>query len=118
MKKKHTMKNFIGLAELLFQLENESIGNDPDGHWLANDWYVLFGEKSIQFESKLTSSDEDHKELAKIIKVDFDNGVWEADKDGLYNYMMPTEYGGFIQKCHERQLADMTGIGTQMELFA
>jgi hypothetical protein len=115
--KKYTMKEFIGLAELLFQLENESIGNDPDGHWMARDWYDKFGEKSIQFEPKLASTEKDHKELAKLIKEDYEKGFWVADKDGLYHPDMLDQYGGFIDEVFEMQLADFTGIGTQMEMF-
>lgn len=112
--KKVTLKECIGLAELLFQLENESIGNDAEDYWLSNDWFEKFGEKSIDFESKLTSTDKDHEELGKMIKSDFDNGEWERDTDGsLYNYEMLNMYGDFIINKFEEQLDNLTGIGTQ-----
>ena len=117
---KTNMKKFIALAELLFTLEIESIINNPEGHFcdLGNDWFEKFGEKSIQFADKFITKDEDVKELAKILKTDFDNGAFVADKDGsLYNYEMPNDYGGFIVRKLEEQLGDFTGVGTQMEIF-
>ena len=80
------MKKFITLATLLFELETESIGNDAEGHFgdLGNNWLEKFGEKSIQFADKFISKKEDINELAKMLKEDFNKGVWEADKDGLY----------------------------------
>lgn len=114
------MKKFIELAALLFELEIERIGNDSQIHFgdLGNNWTEKFGEKSIEFADKFVSKKEDINELAKMLKEDFAKGEWEADEDGLYNYMMPTEYGGFICGCLEKQLADFTGVGTQMEIFA
>ena len=116
---KHTMKNFICLAEHLFELEAEIIGNDPEAHfgYLGNDWLDKYGDKSIEFADKFVAKEEDITELAKMLKEDFDKGVWEADKEGMYNYMMPTEYGGFICDCFEKQLAIHTGVGFQVEMF-
>lgn len=115
--KKVTLKECIELAEFLFQMENESIGNDKKEHWTFNEWFEKFGEKSIEFEPQLTSTKKDHEELGKMIKEDADNGFWKRNEEGeLYNYQMINEYGGFIVNKFEQQLADLTGIGTQTVL--
>jgi hypothetical protein len=117
--KKHNMKAFIGLAEHLFELEIERIGNDPEIHFgdLGNDWTEKFGEKSLEFADKFLTPEDGVKELAKMLQEDFEAGHWEADKEGMYHYEMPDTYGGFICDCLEKQLADFTGVGTQLEIF-
>ncbi len=56
------------------------------------------------------------KGLARILKQDFDNKVWEDKEDGLYDYMMPSYYDEYISNCLERQLAVITKIGYQSEI--
>lgn len=116
---KYTKKDYLGLAEHLFDLESERIANDPEIHFgdLGNDWLEKYGEKSIEFSDKFITKDEDVKSLAKMLKEDFEKGEWTGDKDGMYNYEMPDAYGGFICLCFEKQLADFTGVGFQLEMF-
>jgi len=110
------MEKFITLAQLLFQMEIESIGNDPEFHWEFNSWYEKFGNTSIMFEDKLISKEKDINDLAIILEKNFKAGEFEAGENGeLYNYLMPTQYGNFIVERLEMQLADFTKVGTQME---
>jgi hypothetical protein len=119
MKKKNILQPFIDLAHLLFEMELQTISNDPEFHWAFYEWHEKFGANSIMFENKFRIKQKDVKELAKIIKADFDSGEQEPHKEGgLYNYDMPTVYGGLIVDKLEIQLADMTGVGTQLEMFA
>lgn len=111
------MKKYIQLAELLFQMENETIGHDAEMHWDFNNWKEKFGKNSIMFEPRLTSTEQDHEELAKLIKADFEQGEWKENPDGsLYNYLMPDFYADHITKVYERQLANLTKVGTQTVL--
>jgi len=113
------MKKFIALAEVLFTLETESMGNNLDINWEFNGWLDKYGEASKKFEPQLITKDKDVLELAKILKADFDNGLIKTNEDGdLYNYEMPELYGGFIINKLEEQLANLTGVGTQLEIFA
>lgn len=111
------MKKFINLAIILFDMELESIGNDTQFHFEFNGWLDKFGDKSVEFEPKLEKKDKDVNDLAKILKQDFINGEFQVNDGGLYNYLMPTIYGGFVTERLEQQLADLTGVGTQLEIF-
>jgi hypothetical protein len=42
--------------------------------------------------------------------------LWEENKDGLYDYMMPSYYADYITNCLEKQLAVLTKVGYQVEL--
>jgi hypothetical protein len=50
-------------------------------------------------------------------KLGIANDEFERDEDGLYNYNMPTIYGGIIVDAFEKQLATISGVGIQLELF-
>jgi hypothetical protein len=111
------MKNkYFQLAELLFDLELERLSNDTEEHFQWNGWLDNFGSKSVQFVDSLTSKEKEVKGLARLLKQDFDNKVWEDKEDGLYDYMMPSYYDEYISNCLERQLAVITKIGYQSEI--
>jgi hypothetical protein len=111
------MKNkYVELAEHLFELELERLSNDTEEHFQWNGWLDNFGSKSVQFVDSLTSKEKEVKGLARILKQDFDNKVWEDKEDGLYDYMMPSYYDEYISNCLERQLAVITKIGYQSEI--
>ena len=114
----------VALAAHLFELEVEMIGNDPEGCFEANGWLDKFGDGCLEHQDQLTSSKENSFNAAAIEKIadeiqeDFASGYWPATKkeDGLYNFMMPTQYGGHITQALEMQLAMLTGAGVQQEL--
>jgi hypothetical protein len=111
------MKNkYVELAEHLFELELERLSNDTEEHFQWNGWLDNFGSKSVQFVDSLTSKEKEVKGLARLLKQDFDNKVWEDKEDGLYDYMMPSYYDEYISNCLERQLAVITKIGYQSEI--
>lgn len=110
------MRKFTKLAELLFELELERITNETPFHFEFNDWIDNYGESSQRFVDDLRAKPEDVKVLAQMLQQDFDNGVWEADEDGLYNYEMPSFYSDFITDKLSIQLALLTGVGYQTEL--
>lgn len=115
----------ISLAAHLFELEIDSISQNPEFHFELNGWLHKFGEDSIKHQGQLTSSPENEfnavaiQELAKEIQDDFASGHWSVTScdSGLYNYMMPTQYGSEITKALGQQLAMLTGTGIQQELF-
>ena len=110
-------KSFTELASMLFDMELETIGWNLDFHFDWYGWNDKYGEKSKSFEPQLTYTKSDVIALAKLIKEDFDNNVWEADKDSnLYDIQMPECYGDIIVDCLEKQLAVLTGVGYQSEL--
>lgn len=110
------MNRYTKLAELLFEMELERITNETPFHFEFNDWNEPYGESSQRFADDLTAKREDVKTLAKMIRQDFDNGVWEPDEDGLYNYEMPSFYADFITDRLSLQLAVLTGVGYQTEI--
>jgi len=111
------------LAAHLFELEIDTISQDPGHHFEFNDWNDKY-PGSINHQDQLTSSPENKfnaaaiQELAKEIQDDFASGYWSVTScdSGLYNYMMPTQYGGTIAKALGQQLAMITGVGIQQEL--
>lgn len=113
----------LALAAHLFELEIDSISQDPEFHFDFNGWNDKY-PGSINHQDKLTSSPENEfnaaaiQELAKEIQDDFASGYWSVTScdSGLYNYMMPTQYGGTIAKALGQQLAMITGVGIQQEL--
>ena len=110
------MKKYNVLAELLFEMELERITNETPYEYEFNEWNEQYGESSQRFVDDLRAKPEDVKTLALMIRQDFDNGVWEADKDGLYNYEMPSFYSDYITDRLSIQLALLTGIGYQIEI--
>lgn len=110
------MKKYTELAELLFELELERITNDTPFHFEWNEWNESYGESSQRFVDDLRIKPEDVKTLARMIRQDFDNGVWESDEDMLYNYEMPEFYSDYITDKLSIQLAVLTGIGYQTEI--
>lgn len=112
------MKNqYVELAEHLFELELERLSNDTEEHFQWNGWLDKFGQSSTEFIDELTTKKDDAVKLSELIKMDFDSGYWKKNGDGLYNYLMPDEYGGFITDCLERQLAIITKVGYQTEII-
>ena len=88
-----------------------------------------YGENNFnKFEDELTS-DKDNKfnapvieKIAVALQEDFASGYWEPTaedikNDCLYQYMMPTIYGGWIDEVLDKQMAMLTGVGFQTELF-
>ena len=110
------MRKYTALAELLFEMELERITNETPFHFAFNEWNETYGESSQRFVDDLHATPEDVKTLSLMIRQDFDNGVWEPDEDGLYNYEMPSFYADFITDRLSIQLALLTGIGYQTEL--
>jgi hypothetical protein len=113
----------VALAAHLFELELESINNDPEFHFEFNGWLDKFGEVSLKHQEQITSSPDNQfnaeaiQKIADEIQQDFSSGYWIArSEEGLYNYMMPTQYGGYITSALEKQLAMLTGAGVQQEL--
>jgi hypothetical protein len=113
----------VALAAHLFELELESINNDPEFHFEFNGWLDKFGEVSLKHQEQITSSPDNQfnaeaiQKIADEIQQDFSSGYWIArSEEGLYNYMMPTQYGGYITAALEKQLAMLTGAGVQQEL--
>ncbi len=115
------MNKYLSLAKHLIELELESIHNDAEFYFNFNDWTEKFGVNSYLLSDKLVSdytyAINDIFILGKEIEEDFKNKVWEEDKNGLYNYEMPTYYSGRINNIIEIQLADLTKVGTQLELL-
>lgn len=114
----------LALAAHLFELEVEMIGNDTKECFEANGWLDKFGEGCLKHQDQLTSGKENTfnaaaiEKMADEIQEDFASGHWSAPKkeDGLYHYLMPTQYGGHITDALEMQLAMLTGTGVQQEL--
>lgn len=113
----------VALAAHLFELEIDSIAQDPGFHFQFNGWLDKFGEASLKFQEQLTSSPENEfnaqaiEKIASEIQEDFASGHWTArSEEGLYNYMMPAHYGGYITKALEMQLGMLTGVGVQQEI--
>jgi hypothetical protein len=89
-----------------------------------------YGENNFnKFEGELTSDENNEfnaaviEKMATAIQEDFASGYWEPTdedikNDSLYQYMMPTIYGGWIDEALDKQMAMLTGIGFQTELFA
>jgi hypothetical protein len=89
-----------------------------------------YGENNFnKFEDSLTSDKDNEfnapaiERIAQYLKKDFASGYWvptdeDIKNDSLYQYMMPTLYGGAIDDALDKQMAMLTGIGYQVELFA
>lgn len=115
----------VALAAHLFELELESILSNPQFHFEFNDWLDKFGEGSLKFQEQLTSSPENEfnaqaiEKMADEIQQDFESGFWSVGScdSGLYNYMMPTQYGGYITQVLGMQLAMLSGVGVQQKLI-
>lgn len=115
----------IALAAHLFELELDTINQDPEFHFDFNDWNDKY-PGSINKLDQVTSSPDNEfnaaaiQVLAKEIQDDFASGFWTPGScdSGLYNYMMPTQYGGIISDAIGKQLAMLSGVGIQQELFA
>lgn len=114
----------VALAAHLFELEVESIGNDPEFHFQFNGWLDKFGDGSLKHEDQLTSDATNQfnaqaiEKIADEIQADYESGHWIQTEDGLYKPAMTTEYGGYIVDALEKQLAMLTGAGVQEELFS
>ena len=102
------------LAECLFELEGESIFNDPKGHFETNDWFYKYGETSIK-HCDFTYPEESVKELAAYIYDDYKNNRLESleySAEDRYD-----TYIGYIVQCFEKQLAIKTKVGFQLEIL-
>lgn len=109
------MKNqYIELAKHLYELEGESISNDPKGHFMVNDWYEKYGQDSDKFANDITVKEEDVQALAKEIEEDFNSGFWEGKVE--YYPLMTSIYN--LSSAFEKSLASLVGIGYQTELFS
>ncbi len=111
------------LAAHLFELELDSICYDEKEHFLLNDWLDKFGENSYLLADQLTTDSNNEfnsqaiETISEFLIKDFANDEWARDQDGLYNYMMPTIYGGYVLYAFEQQLAMISGVGIQLEIF-
>jgi hypothetical protein len=118
-----TKQEAVGLAAHLFELELESISNDAKEHFILNDWLDKFGENSYLLADQLTADSNNEfnsqaiEAISEFLIEDFANGEWARDQGGLYNYMMPTIYGGDILYALEQQLSMISGVGIQLEIF-
>lgn len=104
----------LTLAECLFELEGDSIYNDPESHWWVNDWNDKYGEDS-QKHKDFEVPEEAVKELAGIIEKDHSDNVldtFEYQGGESYDY-----YYGFITTCFEKQLAVKTKVGYQLNIL-
>jgi len=116
----------VALAAHLFELEVDTINQEPEFHFEFNGWLDKYGDDSLKRAEQVTSSKENEfnapsiETLATEIQKDFESGHWSIGScdSGLYNYMMPTQYGGHIVQALEKQLAMLTKVGYQQELFA
>lgn len=98
---------------------------------ISSSWEMMekYGENNFnKFEGELTSDENNEfnaaaiEKMATAIQEDFASGYWEpTDEDvknnSLYQYMMPTVYGGLIDEALDKQMAMLTGIGFQTVLF-
>ena len=94
----------------------------------STDLIEKYGENNFnKFEDELTSNKENElnapviEKIAQALKKDFASGYWEpTDEDiknnSLYQYMMPTIYGGWIDSAIDKQMALLTGVGFQTTL--
>jgi len=120
---KITKQEALELAAHLFELELDSICNDEEEHFALNDWLDKFGENSYLLADQLTTDSNNEfnsqaiETISEFLIKDFANDEWARDQDGLYNYMMPTIYGGYVLYAFEQQLAMISGVGIQLEIF-
>jgi hypothetical protein len=120
---KITKQEALELAAHLFELELDSICNDEKEHFVLNDWLDKFGENSYLLADQLTTDSNNEfnsqaiETISEFLIKDFANDEWARDQDGLYNYMMPTIYGGYVLYAFEQQLAMISGVGIQLEIF-
>lgn len=103
----------LELANTLFELEGESIFNDPVAHWFANDWIDKYGEDSIVHKD-FAYPEKEVQALADILYDDYKNNYIDTLE---YQYQMPDAYGGFITKVFEKELASKTKVGFQLEIL-
>lgn len=103
----------LELAKTLFELEGDTIFQEPEFHWDFNEWNDKYGKDSIKHKD-FAYPEETVQELAEILYDDYKNN----NIDSLsYHYTMPTMYGGFITKCFEKQLASKTKVGFQLNIL-
>jgi len=120
---KITKQEALELAAHLFELELDSICNDEEEHFELNDWLDKFGDNSYLLADQLTTDSNNEfnsqaiETISEFLIKDFANDEWARDQDGLYNYMMPTIYGGYVLYAFEQQLAMISGVGIQLEIF-
>ena len=120
---KITKQEALELAAHLFELELDLIYNDVKEHFEWNGWIEKFGENSYLLVNQLTTDSNNEfnsqaiETISEFLIKDFANDEWVRDKDGLYNYRMPTIYGGYVLYAFEQQLAMICGVGIQLEIF-
>jgi hypothetical protein len=100
----------LTLATCLFELEGESIYNDPDSHWMCHGWFDKYGEDSTKHKD-FSYPEAEVKRLADIMTEDYSNNVLDSFEYDPYTSDM---YAGFITNCFEKQLAVKTGVGYQL----
>jgi len=111
------------LAAHLLELELDLIHNDVKEHFEWNGWIEKFGDNSHLLVDQLTSDSNNEfnsqaiEVISELLIEAFANDEFERDEDGLYNYNMPTIYGGEIVDSFEKQLAMISGVGIQLEIF-
>jgi hypothetical protein len=103
----------LALAASLIELEVESIANDPEGYFMANDWFDKYGDEFNAAAIQI---------IATALQKDFASGYWTpSDEDiknqSFYQYMMPTIYAGYIYDALDKQIAILTGVGYQSVIF-
>lgn len=102
------------LAECLFELEGESIFNDPKGHFEMNDWFYKYGKTSIK-HCDFAYHEANIKELASYMEIDFKNKTLDTfEYSGEDRY---ETYLGYIVQCFEKQLAVKTKVGYQLSIL-
>ena len=112
------------LAAHLFEMELNK--GEISSSW---DMSEKYGEANFnKFEGELTSDENNEfnvpavEKIAQALKKDFASGYWkptaeDVENNSLYQYMMPTIYGGLIDEALDKQMAMLTGFGVQTELF-
>lgn len=103
----------LELSKCLFELEGESIFNDPDSHWLVHDWFDKYGKDSIKHKD-FAYPEDDVQKLADILYHDYKTNFLDSLS---YDPYVSDNYAGFITKVFERELASKTKIGTQLEIL-
>ena len=109
------MNNFfkaLSLAKCLFELEGESVFNDPDSHWTYHNWYDKYGSDSIKHKD-FEYPKEDILIVTNAILNDYQIGYLDSLE---YNPYVSDNYTGYITKSFDKQLASKTKVGYQLEL--
>ena len=102
----------LELAKCLFELEGESIFNDPQSHWLVHEWFDKYGKDSIK-HCDFAHPENEVQALADILYHDYKTNLIDSLE---YNSYVNDNYAGFITKVFEKELANKTKVGFLINL--